>query len=117
MQKYAGINFIPSEDVQQAAIKGLFLRSKFRRGGTLVGVMRARDLKNRRKLSPRTIRRMLSFFARHEFDKRAVHWGKDDKPSAGYIAWLLWGGDDAWEWAKYIKHQMDQLDSSSGSKD
>lgn len=105
-KEYYYIDFTPPEEVAQAAIKGLLLRSKFKRGGTMVGVARARDLKNRRKLSPTTIKRMVSFFSRHEIDKRGKYWGVDSKPSAGYIAWLLWGGDDGWEWAKYIKQKM-----------
>ena len=97
--------FVPPLEVAEAAAKGLLLRAKFKRGGTMVGVMRARDLKNRRNLSLRTIGRMVSFFARHEVDKRSRNWGLDDKPSKGYIAWLLWGGDDGWEWAKQIQQK------------
>jgi phage head maturation protease len=42
---------------------------------------------------------MNSYFARHEVDKKGEGWGVD---SAGYIAWLLWGGDAGWRWAKSI---------------
>lgn len=44
---------------------------------------------------------MYSYFARHEVDKktRTHRWGSDEDPSAGYIAWLLWGGDAGKEWA------------------
>lgn len=109
-KKYQGINFVPPESLAIAAAKGLMLRKKFKRGGTAVGVMRARDLKNRRNLSPHTIKRMTSFFARHQIDKRAEFWGNDLKPSKGYIAWLLWGGDDGWDWSLMIKTQLEKKD-------
>ena len=93
------------EIVARNAAHGLALREKFGRGGTQVGVARARDLKNRVRLSPATIKRMVSFFARHEVDKRAKNFGNEEKPSAGYIAWLLWGGDEGRAWAIEMKEK------------
>jgi len=87
-------------EIAKQAAKGLELREKHKRGGTAIGVARARDLKNRRDLSPETLRRMKSYFARHKVDKRAKNFGDDDNPSAGYIAWLLWGGDAGRDWVK-----------------
>ncbi|MGV3652202.1 MAG: hypothetical protein ACO1OK_12315 [Devosia sp.] len=95
---------IPPAEVASAAAKGLELRGRFKRGGTQIGVARARDLKNRRPLSDDTIRRMKSYFARHRVDKRAKNFGDDDNPSAGYIAWLLWGGDAGKDWAAKAGH-------------
>jgi hypothetical protein len=92
--------------VSKNAEKGLDLRRRFKRGGTDVGVARARDLKNRVRLSPDTIGRMASYFARHEVDKRAPGFGSDDDPSAGYIAWLLWGGDEGRAWADKMKEKL-----------
>ncbi len=83
--------------------KGLRLRERFGRGGTEIGVGRARELVERRALQPSTIRRMVSFFARHEVDKRARNFGNEDNPSAGYVAWLLWGGDEGRAWAIELK--------------
>ena len=54
---------------------------------------RARDLANGRNVSPRTIKRMVSYFARHAGDRTAPGWKSRTDPSAGWIAWLLWGGD------------------------
>ncbi|WP_454851423.1 hypothetical protein [Rhizobium binxianense] len=90
---------VPPQAVAEAAAKGLELRRQFGRGGTEVGVARARDLKNRKPLSADTIKRMVSYFARHEVDKRAKNFGNEENPSAGYIAWLLWGGDAGRSWA------------------
>ena len=45
---------------------------------------------------------MHSFFSRHEVDKRATGFrqGEEGYPSAGKIAWLLWGGDSGQTWAR-----------------
>ena len=92
--------------VADNAAKGLRLRKAFGRGGTEIGVARATELKNRRNLSPSTIRRMVSYFARHEVDKKGRNYGNEDNPSAGYIAWLLWGGDEGRAWALEMKKKV-----------
>lgn len=53
--KYDGIDFKPSKGAQAEAEKGLEWRKEYNRGGTLVGVARARDIANGRDLSPETI--------------------------------------------------------------
>lgn len=70
--KYSEIplNFKPPLMVAKQAAKGLLLRDQFKRGGTSVGLARARDLKNRRLISAQTIVRMVSYFVRHEIDKK-----------------------------------------------
>lgn len=108
--KYDGIDFSPPKGVAKNAERGLNLRREHDRGGTDVGVARARDLKNRKNLSPDTIERMVSYFARHEVDKKAEDFGDDQNPSAGYIAWLLWGGDEGRDWAEKVKSKMEQAD-------
>ena len=100
------IDFRCPEAVANNAAKGLALRDRFKRGGTEIGWARARDLKNRVSLSPSTIRRMVSYFARHEIDKRARNFGNEENPSAGYIAWLLWGGDEGRAWALELKARI-----------
>ncbi len=99
-------NHKPPQAVAREAEKGLELRAKFKKGGTSIGVARARDLKNQRNMSADTIKRMVSYFARHQVDKRAANFGNDDDPSAGYIAWLLWGGDAGKDWCEKLKADM-----------
>ena len=84
------------------AAQGLEWREEFGRGGTEVGVARARDIKNRVNLSIRTIKRMFSYLSRHEVDKEGQGFYKGDEgyPSAGRIAWALWGGDAGFAWTK-----------------
>ncbi|MGV7204166.1 hypothetical protein [Xanthomonas citri] len=83
----------PPKSVAAAAARGLRLRERHGRGGTAVGVARARDLSAQKSLSAHTIGRMHSYFARHSVDKSGKGWADAKAPSAGYIAWLLWGGD------------------------
>lgn len=60
------------------------------------GVARASDLAGGEAVSYATIKRMAAFFSRHEKNKSG---GEND---AGYIAWLLWGGDAGRAWADRI---------------
>lgn len=101
--------FRPTDEMAAEAQRGLDWRDEFNRGGTEVGVARARDISNRRELSEDTIRRMVSYFARHEVDKDAEGFrpGEDGYPSAGRIAWALWGGDPGQAWANARTREMD----------
>lgn len=103
----------PPATVAAAARRGLELRAEYGRGGTAVGVARARDLSNRRELSVDTIRRMVSYFERHEIDLQApaAKRGNPGYPSAGYIAWLLWGGDAGRSWARKIVRQQARIEA------
>lgn len=96
------INTKPTQEMANEAEQALEWREEFGRGGTEVGVARARDLKNRVNLSIRTIKRMFSYFSRHEVDKEGKGFYKGDVgfPSAGRIAWGLWGGDSGFNWVK-----------------
>jgi HK97 family phage prohead protease len=98
---------VPTKEMAQEAQQGLDWREEYGRGGTEVGVARARDISNRRNLSMETVRRMKSYFARHEVDKEAegFYQGQDGFPSAGRIAWQLWGGDAGQSWANRVADQ------------
>jgi len=108
------VDLKPTAAMAAEALRGLQWRQEFSRGGTAIGVARARDISNRVNLSEETIGRMVSFFARHEVDKQASGFspGEDGYPSAGRIAWALWGGDAGKSWAetrlKQINAQPEQ---------
>jgi HK97 family phage portal protein len=89
------VDTTPTDEMATLALRGLKYRDEFGRGGTAVGVARARDIGNMVSLSPDTVGRMNSFFARHRVDLDAVgaRSGDEGYPSAGAIAWMLWGGD------------------------
>jgi len=97
----------PPKAVAEAAKLGLKLRSEVppsKRGGTSVGLARARQLANRQKISDKTVKRMKSYFARHSVDKKAKGFRKGEKgyPSKGLQAWLLWGGDAGNNWVRAL---------------
>jgi hypothetical protein len=102
LARFASVDLTPTDAMAAEAKRGLEWREKFNRGGTAVGVARARDISNKANLSPDTVRRMVSYFARHEVDKQGTGFspGEDGYPSAGRIAWALWGGDAGASWAR-----------------
>ena len=106
VRESAGIDLTPPQSAADNAAKGLALRKRFGRGGTEIGVARAGELVARTPLDPSVVKRMVSFFARHEVDKRARNFGNEENPSAGYIAWLLWGGDEGRAWALDLKKKV-----------
>lgn len=114
--KYAHINFKPTAAMAVEAKRGLEWRDEYNRGGTMVGVARARDLSNRTNLSIDTVKRMNSYFARHEVDKQGEGFtpGEEGYPSAGRIAWALWGGDAGASWASARISQIDAVDDDEG---
>jgi len=108
------INTKPTQEMADEAQQGLEWREEFGRGGTEVGVARARDLKNRVNLSIQTIKRMYSYFSRHEVDKQGqgFYSGDDGYPSAGRIAWALWGGDPGFAWTKRKIKEIEKEEKS-----
>ena len=117
MPTYKGveINTKPSDSMVSNARKGLEWREEYGRGGTEVGVARARDIVNRVNLSIDTVKRMKSYFARHEVDKQAEGFssGEEGFPSAGRIAWELWGGDSGKSFADRIVARLESIDERS----
>jgi len=118
MAKYDNIDFTPPAGVRAEAQKGLDWRREFGRGGTAVGVARARDLSNGTTISPDTARRMKAYFDRHEVDKQGEGWSPDQNgfPSNGRIAWALWGGDSGYSWSKKLVRQMNAADEGARSE-
>lgn len=106
--KYEHIDFKPPQDVADEAALGLEWRQKYGRGGTEVGVARAVQLKNKRTVLPDTIQRMVSYFARH--DGEGDNKEPNGEPSAGAIAWKLWGGDAGKRWSSKVQGQIQAAD-------
>lgn len=109
------IDLVPTESMAEEAQRGLDWRKEFGRGGTEVGVARARQLINRQELSPRTIRRMYSFKERHMVDRDAEGWspGEEGYPSAGRIAAALWGLPAGDGWVDSKRNQLEKIDERS----
>lgn len=110
------INTVPTDAMAAEARRGLEWRREFNRGGTPVGVARARDIMNKDTLSISTVRRMHSFFSRHEVDKQGKGFTPGDGyPSAGRIAWALWGGDPGQTWARAITNRIKSMEKAVGT--
>ena len=92
--------------VKKEAMDGLKLAHKHNwTSASGVGLVRAMQLVARPKIWDRSVERMNSYFTRHATDKEsnAIKSGKQTwgprKPSRGYIAHLVWGGDSGQKWA------------------
>lgn len=110
------INTVPTDAMAAEARRGLEWRREFNRGGTAVGVARARDIMGKDTLSISTVRRMHSFFSRHEVDKQGKGFTPGDGyPSAGRIAWALWGGDPGQTWARAITNRIKAMEKAVGT--
>ena len=55
------------------------------------------------------VRKMRSYLARHEVDKKGKGWGPGQPgyPSAGRIAWALWGGNPGKAWANKVMRSVE----------
>jgi HK97 family phage portal protein len=104
------IDTVPTNSMAEEAARGLQWRKKYKRGGTTVGVARANQLMDKERLSIDTVKRMYSFFSRHEVDKQAEGFSQGEKgyPSAGRIAWALWGGDAGFSWSTKVRNQIER---------
>jgi len=100
------INTTPPKKAQQNAKRGLELRKEWGRGGTEVGVARARNISNGDSLSEDTIKRMASF-NRHRQNYNPDKKENDGGATAGTIAWLLWGGTEGVDWAIRKSEEFD----------
>jgi HK97 family phage prohead protease len=114
---YESIDFNPPKGVRGEADKGLAWRREHGRGGTAIGIARARDLAGGKNISPETARRMKAYFDRHEVDKQGEGWspGEDGFPSNGRIAWALWGGDPGRTWSTQLVRRMNAEDEDRSS--
>lgn len=94
----------PPQAARTAAKNALAKNSKLppsKKAGTSVGLGRARDIAAGKNLSPSTISRMNSFFARHGAQMKGRGTPKQQ------IAWGLWGGSAGKAWAKSQSKKKD----------
>jgi len=94
----------PPKSVRQAAQRAIeWIGEGFAgQGFTATGRVRAGQLARGEAVSIQTLKRMKSFFSRHEVDKKAKGFnrGEDGFPSGGRVAWDAWGGDAGFSWAE-----------------
>ena len=105
----------PTDGMITAAKRALEWRREYGRGGTAVGVARARDISNGKRLSEDTVKRMHSYFSRHAANKAKHYDAKenDGGPTAWRIAWDLWGGNAGRTWSSGITEILKKEDERS----
>ena len=96
--------YSPPAGARAAARKAIKFKEqgKAKGAGTSVGWTRAGQLARGETLSLSTVKRMYSYFSRHEVDKKGKDWANQSNPSNGYIMWLAWGGDAGFAWSRRI---------------
>ena len=110
--------YTPTAGMQAAAKRALKWKEegKATGAGTPVGWTRARQLANRESLSLDTVKRMYSFFSRHEVDKKGKgFYSGPEFPSNGRIMWDAWGGDAGFSWSRKIVNREDSKKLWEGS--
>jgi len=97
----------PTEAMAEEAKRALKWKAEGYAGGTRVGLARANQLAKRENLSESTVKRMFSFFSRHEVDKQGKgFYPGEGYPSKGRVAWALWGGDAGFSWSRTIVERL-----------
>lgn len=96
--------YTPPAGVRAAAKRAIKFKEdgKANGAGTAVGWTRAGQLSRGETISLSTVKRMYSYFSRHEVDKKGKDWANQANPSNGYIMWLAWGGDAGYSWSRSI---------------
>lgn len=109
----------PTSGMQSAARRAIKLKEqgKAKGAGTAVGWTRAGQLARGETLSLSTVKRMYSFFSRHEVDKKGKDWNNTENPSNGKIMWLAWGGDAGFSWSRKIVEREKNMKKSITSDD
>jgi len=87
---------------------------KSNQGMTQTGLTRMNQLINREPLSLSTVKRMYSFFSRHEVDKKSAEWKAGN--SKGEQGWLGWGGDAGYRWAKSIVNREEKAEDEMSAR-
>jgi hypothetical protein len=101
-------SYSPTAGMKAAARRALKWKAdgKATGAGTPVGWGRATDIVAGRSMSLSVVRRMFSFFSRHEVDKKGKDFNNTSNPSNGRIMWDAWGGDAGFSWSRGIVNRM-----------
>jgi hypothetical protein len=114
-------SYSPTSGMKAAARRALKWKEdgKATGAGTPVGWGRATDIVAGRSMSLSVVKRMYSFFSRHEVDKKGKgFFSGPEFPSNGRIMWDAWGGDAGFSWSRAIvKREMDKALFSNFGKD
>jgi hypothetical protein len=104
--------YAPTAGMKSAARRAIRWKEegKAKGAGTAVGWTRAGQLARGENLSLDTVKRMYSFFSRHEVDKQGKDFYNTSNPSNGRIMWDAWGGDAGFSWSRKIVERAKRMD-------
>jgi hypothetical protein len=109
----------PTAGMKSAAKRAIRWKEqgKAKGAGTAVGWTRAGQLARGETLSLSTVKRMFSFFSRHEVDKKGKDFYNTSNPSNGRIMWDAWGGDAGFSWSRKITQREKNMKKSITSSE
>lgn len=109
----------PTAGMKSAAKRAIRWKEqgKAKGAGTMVGWTRAGQLARGETLSLSTVKRMYSFFSRHEVDKKGKDFYNTSNPSNGRIMWDAWGGDAGFSWSRKIVNKEKNMKKSYVQED
>lgn len=112
ISKSADDSYKPTQAMITAAERALRWKDegKAKGAGTPVGWGRATDIAAGRSMSLDIVKRMFSFFSRHEVDKQGKDFKNISNPSNGRIMWDAWGGDAGFTWSEAIVEREKKLE-------
>lgn len=113
--RYDHIDMSPPKVVRNACKRGVQLYEEGHGGDGLrpATIRWARRLAAGADITADKARLMRAWLARHASDRRP-DW--HDPPTPGYVAWLLWGGDDAVGWSNKLVRQLEAADKDAGDQ-
>lgn len=114
---YKAEGYAPTGGMKAAARRAIKWKEdgKAKGAGTAVGWGRARDIVAGRSMSLSVVKRMYSFFSRHEVDKKGKgFYSGPDFPSRGRVMWDAWGGDAGYSWSRKIAERESKKSDDLG---
>lgn len=110
--------FSPPSGVREAMRRGLKWHEEGYSGDGLrpQTVAEARSIANGESQSIDKLTRMRAWFARHQVDRAAKN-READKPTAGEVAWELWGGDAGKSWSESVMSRVEKGSIAATAQD
>ena len=110
-KEYESIDFTPPDGVREECARGVEWYDEGKGGDGLVDetIAWAKKIAAGEPITPEKAKLMNAWLARHAVDLEAegAEPGDDGYPSAGRVAWALWGGDPAVAWSAKLVAAME----------